>query len=203
MPDVQIKFAEDGEILAKGPNIMMGYYKRPDLTAEVIDKDGWFHTGDIGELQDGKFLKITDRKKELFKTSGGKYVAPQAIENKMKECRFIEQMMVVGDARKYVAALIVLSLPDIKDWAKENNIDLSNGITDNKQVLTLLDGEINKRNAEFGKWEQIKKYTLLQEEWTSETGELTPTLKLKRKAINERYGHLIEAMYHNEEAVHV
>ena len=182
---------------------MMGYYNRPDLTAEVIDKDGWFHTGDIGELQDGKFLKITDRKKELFKTSGGKYVAPQAIENKMKECRFIEQMMVVGDARKYVAALIVLSLPDIKDWAKENNVDLSNGIIDNKQVIALIDIEINKRNTEFGKWEQIKKYTLLQEEWTSETGELTPTLKLKRKAINERYGHLIEAMYHNEEAVHV
>lgn len=203
VPNVEIKFAEDGEILAKGPNIMMGYYNRPDLTAEVIDKDGWFHTGDIGELQDGKFLKITDRKKELFKTSGGKYVAPQAIENKMKECRFIEQMMVVGDSRKYVAALIVLSLPDIKDWAKENNVDLSNGIIDNKQVIALIDIEISKRNADFGKWEQIKRYTLLQEEWTSETGELTPTMKLKRKAINERYKDLIEAMYQNEEAAHV
>lgn len=204
IPHVEIKIAVDGEILVKGPNVMVGYYNRPDLTAEVIDKDGWFHTGDIGELQDGRFLKITDRKKELFKTSGGKYVAPQAIENKMKESRFIEQIMVVGDSRKYVAALIVISIPDVKDWAKEKGIDLNSGsIVDNSHVKDLIDKEIESCNQQFGKWEQIKKYTLLQDEWTSESGELTPTMKLKRKAVNERYQTHIEAMYQNEEAVHV
>lgn len=205
IPNVQIKIADDGEILAKGPNVMKGYYNRPDLTAEVIDADGWFHTGDIGEFVGGKFLKITDRKKELFKTSGGKYVAPQVIENKMKESRFIEQIMVVGDSRKFVCALVVPSFLQLEDWAKQNGVEITdkNNIVDNSKIKDLLNNEIERLNKDFGKWEQIKKITLLAEEWTVEGGQLTPTMKLKRKIILERYRHHIEEMYANEEHVTV
>jgi len=205
IPNVQIKIAEDGEILAKGPNVMKGYYNRPDLTAEVIDADGWFHTGDIGEFVGGKFLKITDRKKELFKTSGGKYVAPQVIENKMKESRFIEQIMVVGDSRKFVCALVVPSLLQLEDWAKQNGVEITdkNKIVDNSKIKDLLNSEIERLNKDFGKWEQIKKITLLAEEWTVEGGQLTPTMKLKRKIILERYRPHIDEMYANEEHVAV
>jgi long-chain acyl-CoA synthetase len=201
IPGVEIKIADDGEILAKGPNIMKGYYKRPDLTAEVIDKDGWFHTGDIGtwvEHNGKKFLKITDRKKELFKTAGGKYVAPQVIENKMKESRFIEQIMVVGgDTMKFVSALIVPSFEQIKEWAKAQGMhfDSHEQIVDNSKIKELINAEIEKYNQEFGKWEQIKKFTLLKREWSVETGELTPTMKLKRKIIYEKYSKEIEMMY--------
>jgi long-chain acyl-CoA synthetase len=201
IPGVEIKIADDGEILAKGPNIMKGYYKRPDLTAEVIDKDGWFHTGDIGtwvEHNGKKFLKITDRKKELFKTAGGKYVAPQVIENKMKESRFIEQIMVVGgDAMKFVSALIVPCFEQIKEWAKAQGMhfDSHEQIVDNSKIKELINAEIEKYNQEFGKWEQVKKFTLLKKEWSVETGELTPTMKLKRKIIYEKYSKEIEMMY--------
>ena len=203
IPDVTIKLAEDGEILAKGPNIMKGYYNRPDLTAEVIDSEGWFHTGDIGEWVDGKFLKITDRKKELFKTSGGKYIAPQVIENKMKESKFIEQIMVVGESQRFVSALIVPSLMNLRDWAKENGLGVidNHQIVDNSKVRDLINAEVERLNKDFGKWEQIKKFKLLGEEWTIEGGELTPTLKLKRKAVLERYKAHVAEMYRNEHEV--
>lgn len=197
IPDVQIKIAEDGEILAKGPNIMKGYYKRPDLTAEVIDNEGWLHTGDIGEWVDNRFLKITDRKKELFKTSGGKYIAPQVIENKMKESRYIEQIMVVGDGQKFVSALIVPSFINLRAWAKSNDISVESNrqIVDNTKIKELIQRDIDRLNANFGKWEQIKKFALLEQEWTVEGGEMTPTLKVKRKIILEKYKPLVEGIY--------
>ena len=203
IPDVTIKLAEDGEILAKGPNIMKGYYNRPDLTAEVIDSEGWFHTGDIGEWVDGKFLKITDRKKELFKTSGGKYIAPQVIENKMKESKFIEQIMVVGESQRFVSALIVPSFMNLRDWAKENGLGVvdNHQIVDNSKIKELINAEVERLNKDFGKWEQIKKFTLLDEEWTIEGGELTPTLKLKRKAVLELNKAHVAEMYRNEHEV--
>lgn len=202
IPGIEIKLAEDGEILARGSNIMKGYYNRQDLTDEVI-VDGWFHTGDIGtwvEAHGNKFLKITDRKKELFKTSGGKYVAPQVIENKMKESKFIEQMMVVGDERKFVSALIVPSFLQIKDWATQHGLLLEKpeDIVDNSKIKELINAEVEKYNRDFGKWEQVKKVTLITEEWTVEGGLLTPTMKVKRKVILERYRNEIEKMYESE-----
>lgn len=197
VPDVEVKIAEDGEIIARGPNIMKGYYKRPDLTAEVIDKDNWFHTGDIGEFVNVRFLRITDRKKELFKTSGGKYIAPQVIENKMKESHLIEQIMVVGESEKYISALIVPSFIQLDEWAKRNNMQGLNreDIVNNEKIKELIQEEVETYNQNFGKWEQIKKFTILLDEWSIEKGELTPTLKLKRKVIKEKFGTHIKSMY--------
>jgi long-chain acyl-CoA synthetase len=156
-------------------------------------------------LHGNKFLKITDRKKELFKTSGGKYVAPQVIENKMKESSFIEQIMIVGEDRKFVSALIVPSFLSLREWAKENGITIADNkqIVDNSKIKDLINNEIEKLNKDFGKWEQIKKFTLLAEEWTVEGGELTPTMKVKRKVVNERYRNHIEDLYKNEHEVSV
>ena len=197
LPNVQVKLGEDGEILMKGPNVMMGYYKRPDLTAEVIDEEGYLHTGDIAEWVDGKFLKITDRKKELFKTSGGKYVAPAPIENKLKESRYIEQVMLVGDNQKFVTALVVPSFLHLQAWAKEHGISYENNkqIIGNEKIKALINEEIGATNKEFGHVEQVKKFKLLDKEWTIEDGELTPTLKVKRKVILSRYESLVEEMY--------
>lgn len=204
IPGVEIKIAEDGEILAKGPNIMKGYYNRPDLTAEVIDKDGWFHTGDIGIWVDHfgkKFLKITDRKKELFKTAGGKYIAPQAIENKMKESPFIEQIMVVGgDDKKFVSALVVPCFLVVDEWARVHGIAYKDNadLIRNPKVIELIHKEVEKFNAGFGKWEQVKRFTLLPQEWTVEGGELTPTMKFKRKVIYERHAAEIADLYKDQ-----
>lgn len=200
IPGVAVKLADDGEIIAQGPNVMLGYYNRPDLTAEVIDENGWFHTGDIGvwvKYHGKDFLKITDRKKELFKTSGGKYVAPQVIENKMKESRYIEQIMVVGNDQKFVAALIVPSFANLQDWAKENGLNFTSNeqIVNDEKVKELISKEVNHYNVEFGKWEQVKKFSLMSTEWTIETGELTPTLKLKRKVIMALYSNDINDLY--------
>jgi len=194
--NVEVKIAEDGEILCKGPNIMMGYYKRPDLTAEVM-KDGWFHTGDIGVMIDNKFLKITDRKKEIFKTSGGKYVAPQPIENKMKESKWIEQMMVVGAEQKFTGALIVPGFNAIKEWCGEHGIEFTGNekIIKNEKVINLIKDTVERYNQNFNQVEQIKKFELLPYEWSVEGGELTPTLKLKRKVIMEKYKDAIERIY--------
>jgi long-chain acyl-CoA synthetase len=196
---VQVKIDQDGEILCKGPNIMVGYYKKPELTAEVL-VDGWFHTGDIGELDKDGFLKITDRKKEIFKTSGGKYIAPTPIENRMKESMFIEQMMVVGAGRKFASALIVPSFTNLKLWCKENKIEyLSNEeIVSNEQVIRLFQSAINSYNPEFNHVEQIKKFVLLPEEWSIDNGELTPTGKMKRRVILEKYKTEIDTMYESE-----
>ena len=197
LPNVHVKLAEDGEILAKGPNIMMGYYKRPDLTAEVIDEEGYLHTGDIAEWIDGKFLKITDRKKELFKTSGGKYVAPAPIENKLKESRYVEQVMLVGDNQKFVTALIVPSFLHLQAWAKDNGVNYESNkqIVGNEKIITLINADISAANKEFGHVEQVKKFKLLDKEWTIEDGELTPTLKVKRKVILARYEAFVQEMY--------
>jgi long-chain acyl-CoA synthetase len=194
---VEVKLEEDGEICCKGDNVMMGYYKRPDLTAEVIDKDGYFHTGDIGVMQEGKFLKITDRKKEIFKTSGGKYVAPQPIENKMKESKFIEQMIVVGPERKFAGALIVPSFENLKVWAAQNNISFGtvHDLIRNPAVLEMFKNIVEEFNKDFNHVEQIKKFELCANEWTVDGGELTPTLKLKRKVIMEKYRDAIERIY--------
>lgn len=197
IPGVEVKLAEDGEILVRGPNIMAGYYKLPEETKKVIDADGWFRTGDVGEWVRGKFLKITDRKKELLKTSGGKYVAPQPIENKFKESPFIEQMMVVGEGKKFVSALIVPSFPNLKSWCDRNNVRLSDNddAVNNSKINELIQQVVNEKNQQFGHTDQIKKFKLIPEEWTVQGGQLTPTLKLKRKVIMERYKPIIDQMY--------
>ena len=194
--DVEIKIAEDGEILCKGPNIMVGYYKRPDLTAEVI-QDGWFLTGDIGTIEDGRYLKITDRKKELFKTSGGKYVAPLPIESRLKESPFIEQVMIVGAERKYVGALVIPSFPNLRDWCRHNGVkdtDNENLIKDEK-VVQLYRELIDSFNKFFNHVEQVKRFELLPRDWSVETGEMTPKLSLKRKVIMEKYKDSIDRIY--------
>lgn len=197
--NVRVKFAEDGEILVKGPNVMMGYYNLPEKTAEAIDPQGWFHTGDIGVMVDEKFLKITDRKKEIFKTSGGKYIVPQAMENKFKESRFIEQIMVVGEGQKCPGALIVPGFPYLRDWAKLHQIDvetLSNSeLVKLPEIIARYQEEIELYNAHYGNWEMIKPFALLNAEFSVETGELTPTLKLKRKIIMEKFQGLVDGFY--------
>jgi long-chain acyl-CoA synthetase len=199
LENVEVKFAEDGEILVKGPNVMMGYYKLPEKTKEEIDEDGWFHTGDIGQFVEGKFLKITDRKKEIFKTSGGKYIAPQAMENKFKESRFIEQMMVVGENQKFPAAFIVPNFAFIREWIIKENIEFSDnsnkGICENKRVIDKINEEVANFNKGYGNWEQIKKVVLFENEFSVDGGELTPTLKLKRKIILEKYKDQFEKIY--------
>ncbi len=194
--DVEVRIAEDGEVMCKGPNVMMGYYKQPGLTKEVMNGE-WFHTGDIGTLVDGKYLKITDRKKEMFKTSGGKYVAPLAIENKLKESLFIEQAMVLGADKKYVGALIIPSFPNLKDWAKSQGIeDRSNeALVKNPKVKELFKDLIESFNKFFNHVEQVKRFELLPTEWSIDGGELTPKMSMKRKVIIEKNGDAIERIY--------
>ncbi len=198
LDNVQLKIAEDGEILAKGPNVMVGYYKKPDKTKEVFTDDGWFMTGDIGEIDSDGFLKITDRKKEMFKTSGGKYVAPQVMENKFKESRFIEQIMVIGEGKKHPAALIVPTFEFITEWCKRKHINCGSAPEDvikNDKVIDRIAKEVDFYNKNFGKTEKIKKFELIPSQWTVETGELTPTMKPKRKVIKEKYKDLIAKIY--------
>ena len=193
---VELKLEEDGEICVRGASVMKGYYKRPDLTAEAII-DGWLHTGDIGVLEDGKFLKITDRKKELFKTSGGKYVAPQPIENKLKESQYIEQIMIVGAGQKFVGALIVPAFPALKSWAAQQGIAFKSNeqLIKEPKVLELFRSIRDKYNPLFNQVEQIKKFELLPSEWGIETGEMTPKMSLKRKVVTEKYKDTIIRMY--------
>jgi long-chain acyl-CoA synthetase len=197
--DVEVVIAEDGEILTKGPNLMLGYYNLPDVTVEAIDKDGWFHTGDIGEFIQGKYLKITDRKKEIFKTSGGKYIIPQAMENKFKESRFFEQIMVMGESQRFPSALIVPNYAFIREWndVKQYKLDIDTNeklIIDEK-VIARIRKEVERYNEGFGQWEKIKDFRLLPAEMSIEGGELTPTLKLKRKKILEKYADLFNSIY--------
>jgi len=194
--DVSVKIAEDGEILTKGPNVMMGYYKHPELTAESII-DGWFHTGDIGMMTDGRFLKITDRKKELFKTSGGKYVAPLPIESKLKESMLIEQALVVGPERKFVGALIVPSFSNLKDWCKKNGIPFTSNeeVIKNPKVIGMYKELIEGFNKYFNHTEQVRRFELLPVDWSVETGEMTPKLSLKRKVITEKFRDSIQKIY--------
>jgi len=193
---VEVKIAEDGEILCKGPNVMMGYYKEEKMTQDVMTGD-FFHTGDIGELDSEGFLKITDRKKEMFKTSGGKYIAPQVIENQMKQSLFIEQIMVVGPGRKMPTAVIQPNLEYVKNWLKEKGISCDTLAQAVKEPLLIeaIENEVAHHNQNFGSWEQVKKIQLTPEEWTIDSGHLTPTMKLKRKVVTEKYDALIEQMY--------
>lgn len=193
--EVQVKIASDGEILVKGPNVMQGYYREPEQTAEAL-KDGWFHTGDIGEL-DGIYLRITDRKKEMFKTSGGKYVAPQIIENKFKESTLIDQLVVVGENKNYPAALIVPNFEALKEYCKHKGIPYTSDVDmiSKSEIIEKYDREVETANKFFAKWEQVKRYKLLGNSWSVETGELTPTMKLKRKVIYKKYGSEIEGIY--------
>lgn len=194
---VEVKIAEDGEILCKGPNVMQGYYKDPEKTAEVI-KDGYFHTGDIGVLDADGQLKITDRKKQLFKTSGGKYIAPQLLENQMKQSLFIEQIMVIGEGQKMPAALIQPAFEYIETWAKDNAIDMGTSlesICENQKLLDAIQEDITSHNQHFGKWEQIKKFELIPEVWSIDAGHLTPTMKVKRKVVKEKYQALCDKIY--------
>lgn len=193
---VEVKIAEDGEILCKGPNVMMGYYNQPEMTADVL-KDGWFHTGDIGTLVEGKYLKITDRKKEMFKTSGGKYVMPQLMENKFKESLFIEQLAIIGENQRFPAALVVPAFDHVKIWCEQHDIPYTTDaeMVKNPKVLEKFQSEVNKYNEGFGDWEKIKKFTLMSKVWGIDSGELTPTLKLKRKIINSIYEKEINAIF--------
>jgi long-chain acyl-CoA synthetase len=192
----EAKIAADGEILYRGPNVMIGYYHRPELTAEAIDGDGWLHTGDVGEF-DGVFLKVTDRKKEIFKTSGGKYIAPQQIENRMKESKFIAQIMVVGENRKFPAALIVPAFEVLSEhFHQRGSSPRSNReLVVSREVNELFESEIHRLNEHFGHYSQIKKFILLPEEWSLAGGELTPTLKLKRRELLRKYASEIESLY--------
>jgi long-chain acyl-CoA synthetase len=194
---VELRIAEDGEILCRGSNIMQGYYKDEALTRDVIDPDGWFHTGDIGTLTAQGNLKITDRKKEIFKTSGGKYIAPQAMENKFKESIYIEQLMVCGENQKHPSALIVPAWEVLNDWATKNGLgdQAPSALVQNPQVIALLQSEVDRFNKEYGQWEQVKKFTLLPVTWTVESGELTPTMKLKRKFIVGKFQKEHDALY--------
>jgi long-chain acyl-CoA synthetase len=195
--DVEVKISKEGEILVKGPNIMHGYYRNEKLTNEVIDKEGWFHTGDVGEMVDNIFLRITDRKKEIFKLSSGKYIAPQVIENKLKESIFIEQVMVIGENQKYASAIVSPNLNYLHNWAYHENLDYR----DNEELImlphvqSLYKQEINSLNTHLGEHEQIKRIKLVCEEWSPETGELSPTLKLKRDVITEKYQDVIDSIY--------
>jgi long-chain acyl-CoA synthetase len=192
----EVKLLEDGEICVRGSSVMMGYYKRPDLTEEVI-KEGWLHTGDVGVYVDNRYLKITDRKKELFKTSGGKYIAPQYLENKLKESPYIEQLMIVGENRKYVAAIIVPSFAALETFAQSQSIAVNDrsALIQHPAVLAFMQKEVDAFNAGFNQVEQVKKFVLLDKEWSVDTGELTPKLSMRRKVISEQHAALIETLF--------
>ena len=197
IPETEVKIASDGEILVKGPQVMIGYYKNQEKTDEVLNH-GYFHTGDIGEIDSEGFLKITDRKKEMFKTSGGKYIAPQVIENKMKQSRFIEQIMVIGDGEKMPAALIQPNFEFVEEWAKRKNIDFGGNVTNlaqKQEVIDRIQEEVDEFNKSFGKWEQIKKFELTPAIWSIEDGHLTPTMKLKRREVKALYIDLYNKIY--------
>ena len=192
-----VKIAEDGEILCKGPGVMKGYYKAPELTAEVIDKNGWFHTGDIGVFEDDIYLKITDRKKEIFKLSGGKYIAPQMIENKLKTSNLVEQVMVIGANEKFASALISPNFPLLHDWCAEHKVHFEDNkdLIQKQEVVEQIQKEVGKINKTMGSHEQISRIRLVCEEWTPASGELSPTLKLRRNIVAGKYQHLIDDIY--------
>lgn len=193
----EVKIAEDGEILCKGAGVMMGYFKEPELTAEVIDEDGWFHTGDIGTFEEGEYLKITDRKKEMFKLSGGKYIAPQMIENKLKASEFIEQAMVIGANEKFASALISPNFVLLHDWCASNHIHFKSNkeLIQDPDVIVKMQKEVSEINKTLGQHEEIKRFRLVSHEWSPVSGELSPTLKLRRNVIYETYRDIIADIY--------
>jgi len=197
IPGVEIKIDKDGEILCKGPNVMMGYYNEPELTREIIDDEGWLHTGDIGMMIEERYLKITDRKKEIFKLSSGKYIAPQVIENKLKESAFIEQVMVVGENQKFASAIISPDFAFLHNWASIHHISFRDNpeLIQNPILLNRIQREVTNINKHLGQTEQIKRFRLVHEEWSPETGELSPTLKLKRKFLANKYADLLSEIF--------
>ncbi len=194
---VEVKIADDGEILCKGPNVMLGYYKNPEATKEAIDKDGWFHTGDIGKFDEDNYLMITDRKKSILVTAGGKNIAPAPLEMALTSSKYIEQALAIGDRRRFVSALIVPSFEVLEDWAKAKGLDYGNrkSLLDHHEVHALFDAEVAKTMEKFSRYEQIKKYALLQKEWTIESGETTPKLSVKRKVVEQNYAKEIDGIY--------
>jgi long-chain acyl-CoA synthetase len=202
IPDVELRIAEDGEILARGPNIMKGYYKNDEATREAIDADGWFHTGDIGEIQDGIFLKITDRKKELIVNAYGKNIAPAPIENLMKASRFIGQAVVLGDKRKFLSALIVPDFETLKPWTEQQGVKVADPdeLCRHPEVRSLFQREVEAVNDRLARFEQLRAWELLPNEFTLETGELTPTQKVKRRVIREKYREVIDRLYESADA---
>lgn len=197
LENVKVKISKEGEVLCKGPNLMPGYYKDPELTNEVIDNEGWFHTGDIGNLDEDGFLSITDRKKEMFKTSGGKYIAPQVIENKLKESFFIEQVMVIGENQKFASALISPNFEFLHDWCSIHKVQYRDNqeLVRKPEVIARYQKEIDKSNQALGETEKIKRFRLVCEEWSAQTGELSPTQKLKRDVVYNKYKDPIEEIY--------
>jgi long-chain acyl-CoA synthetase len=201
IPEVELEIAEDGEILAKGPNIMKGYFNMPKETAEAIDQEGWFHTGDIGEIDDSGFLKITDRKKEIIVNAYGKNVAPAPIENALKSSRFIGQAVVIGDRRKILAALVVPDFEALESWAERegHDIDKMADFLETAPAMELFQQEIDTVNKELARYEQIRIWELLPDDFTIETGELTPTQKIKRRVVGTKYAGVIESLYQRSE----
>ncbi|MCK9421196.1 MAG: long-chain fatty acid--CoA ligase [Bacteroidales bacterium] len=201
LKNVQVKIADDGEILVKSPGVMMGYFNRPEKTAEVMDKEGWFHTGDIGVMEDGKYLRITDRKKEIFKTSTGRYIAPQVIEQKFKESPFIENIMVIGENRPYAAALIIPNFEYLMNWCEVKHVGFGSRekVIRNPRIIKRIKQEVDRFNQDLGQTEKIKKFRLMACEWSVSSGELSPTLKLRRKYILEQYKKIIDETYRSPE----
>ncbi len=198
---VELKIAEDGEVLCKGHNVMLGYYKDEALTKSVIDEDGWFHTGDVGHLEDGKFLVITDRKKEIFKLSNGKFIAPQPIENKVKESVFIDQVMVIGEHEKFASALLVPDFKYLKEWCSSKSLPSDQGLNElicQPEVIAIFNEEISKINKTLSDWEKINRFRIVPDDWSPATGELSASLKLKRKVIESRYPELLDAIYQRQ-----
>ncbi len=198
---VELKIAEDGEVLCKGHNVMLGYYKDPELTKQVLDEEGWFHTGDVGHLEDGKFLKITDRKKEIFKLSSGKYVAPQPIENRMKESSFIDQVMVVGEHEKFASALLVPDFKYLKEWCAARELtmgDKRDDIISLPEVIAAYNEEISKINKSLSEWERISRFRIVTDDWSPASGELSASLKLKRKVVMDKYPELLNSIYRKQ-----
>ncbi|HQL82540.1 MAG TPA: AMP-binding protein, partial [Spirochaetota bacterium] len=197
IPQTKVKIADDGELLIKGPQVMKGYYKNPKATKEVFTKDGFFRTGDIAAIDDEGFLKITGRIKDIIVTAGGKNISPQNIENSLKTSQYIEQVAVIGDRRKYLSALVIPAFEAVEKWAKRSGITFSGhrDLIENSEVNKLLAGEIEKYTKQYARVEQIRKFKLLDAEWTQQTGELTPTQKVKRRIVESKYAHEIESMY--------
>ena len=195
---VELKIAEDGEVLCKGHNVMLGYYKDEEQTKSVIDAEGWFHTGDVGHLVDGKFLVITDRKKEIFKLSSGKFIAPQPIENKIKESVFIDQVMVVGEHEKFASALLVPDFKYLKEWCASKNLTMGKDAEEIiclPEVITVFNDEISKINKTLSDWERISRFRIVPDDWSPATGELSASLKLKRKVVVSKYPELLDSIY--------
>jgi long-chain acyl-CoA synthetase len=194
---VEVRIGDGGEILVRGPNVMKGYLNRPDLTSEVIDGDGWFHTGDTGDFIEGKLLRISGRLKELFKLSSGEYVAPQALENTYSQSPFIEHIMIIGEARKYVAALLVPAFGQLAEWCRSQGLAIESreDLVAHPAIVELLTREIERFGHEVGEIQRVKRFAVVPDEWSTESGELSPTLKMKRAVIGSRYGDLIESCY--------